>query len=66
MKCKKCGQDMLMVEYYNVGLPEGVGYDGWSESRCDKCKLRIGRWSGLELKDNEMEHRFGGEPVKFK
>ena len=30
---------MLMVEYYNVGLPEGVGYDGWSESRCDKCKL---------------------------
>ena len=28
MKCKKCGQDMLMVEYYNVGLPEGVSYDG--------------------------------------
>ena len=30
------------------------------------CKLRIGRWSGLDLKDNEMERRYGGEPVKFK
>lgn len=57
---------MIMVEYYNVGLPECVSYDGWSESRCDKCKLRIGRWSRLELKDNEMERRYGGEPVKFK
>ena len=64
MKCKKCGQDMLMVEYYNVGLPEGVGYDGVSEYSCQDCKLRIGRWSGLDLKDNEMERRFGGEPVK--
>lgn len=57
---------MIMVEYYNVGLPEGASYDGISEYSCQDCKLRIGRWSGLELKDNEMERRYGGEPVKFK
>lgn len=57
---------MMMIEYYNVGLPKGVGYDGISEYNCQECGLRIGRWSGLELKDNEMERRFGGKPVKFK
>lgn len=53
-----------MVEYYNVYLPAGVGYDGISELRCNDCGTRTGRWSGKILKDNEMERRFGGEPVK--
>ncbi len=64
-KCKKCGsKNILMVEYYGVGFPSEVNYDGISEIRCEGCKARFGRWSGLELKDNEMERRYGGEPVK--
>lgn len=55
---------MIGIEYYDIGLPEGVGYDGISEWRCEKCKIRIGRWSGKELKAGEWERRYGGEPVK--
>ena len=64
-KCKKCGStNTLMVEYYDVGLPEGVGYDGWSEIRCNDCKARTGRWSMKILGDDELERRYGGTPVK--
>jgi len=67
MTCKKCkSKNVIMVEYYNVGLPPGVGYDGWSELRCQDCGTRVGRWSKKILKENEMEHRWGGEPVKVK
>ncbi len=33
-------------------------YDGISEIKCDDCGVRIGRWSGKELKDGEIEKRF--------
>ena len=63
-KCPKCGsKNIVMVEY---GMPynEDTAYDGISEYRCQDCKRREGRWSGIELKDDEMERRYGGEPVK--
>lgn len=55
-----------MVEYYNVDLPVGVGYDGISEIQCQDCNTRTGRWSLKELKNDELERRYGGEPVKVK
>lgn len=64
-KCLKCkSKNILMVEYYGVGFPKEVYYDGISEIRCEDCGTRFGRWSEKELKDNEMERRWGGEPVK--
>ena len=33
-------------------------WDGHSEYKCiDGCNTRIGRWSGKELKDEELEPR---------
>lgn len=56
-KCLKCGSTNIMgVEY---GYPSKEAYDGISEWQCLDCKVRIGRWSGKELKDNEEEKRYG-------
>ena len=61
MKCPKCGEKMMAWEY---GYPSQEQYDGISEYKCN-CGCRIGRWSGLELKENEIERRYGGQPVKI-
>lgn len=41
-----------MVEY-DIMSPEH--YDGISEIQCNNCGIRIGRWSGNELKNGELE-----------
>lgn len=62
-QCKKCGsENIVMVEYSWDSLEH---YDGISEIRCNNCGARTGRWSGKILKDNEMERRYGGEPVRI-
>ena len=56
-KCKKCGsKNIIMIEY---GYPCKEQYDGISEYQCQDCKLRIGRWTGNELKEGELEPRLG-------
>lgn len=60
-KCKK-RKHIVGVEY-GYGSPER--YDGISEWVCMKpagCGYRQGRWSGKELKGNDVEKRFGGKP----
>jgi hypothetical protein len=58
MKCKKCkSNNVVMVEYPSL-------YDGWIEMVCQNCKIRVGRWSGKILADNEHENpdlRFSNE-----
>jgi hypothetical protein len=49
-------KNIICVEYR--GTPED--YDGVSEVRCKDCNMRWGRWSGKELKDGELEKRYGG------
>lgn len=63
-KCPKCGAPILMVEY-SLLMPEH--YDGISEYMCSlECGWRIGRWSGIELKEGEIEGRWGKDsPVKY-
>lgn len=65
MKCAKCGAKVVMVEYF-YSSPEH--YDGISEYQCSKqCGWRIGRWSGIELKENEIEGRYGkNSPILIK
>lgn len=54
-KCSKCNStNVVLVQYRDT--PED--YDGWSESRCLDCGLRIGRWSGKELKEGELESKY--------
>lgn len=50
-----CGGEYIGVEYR--GTPED--YDGISEWRCEQCGKRVGRWTGKELKEDELEPRFG-------
>ncbi|MEI8174666.1 MAG: hypothetical protein WCG28_01815 [bacterium] len=45
-----------MVEYDGMH-PEH--YDGISEIDCKDCGARIGRWSGKELTEGEVEKRGG-------
>lgn len=49
-----------MVEYDGMH-PEH--YDGISEIDCNDCGARIGRWSGKELAEGEVEKR-GGKGMK--
>jgi len=56
-KCKKCGSENIILVEYAPGSPER--YDGVSEIDCKKCGVRIGRWTGDELKDGELEPRNG-------
>ena len=55
---KHCGEPMIGVEYWYTH-PER--YDGVSEWQCQKCNIRIGRWSEKILKDDECELRYGGK-----
>ena len=55
-----------MIEYYAPDTPSEVIYDGISEIQCQDCGTRSGRWSLRELKDGELERRYGGKPVKLK
>lgn len=57
-KCKKCGsENIVMVEYDNMN-PEH--YDGVSEILCNDCHTRFSRWTGKELREGELEKKFGG------
>ncbi|EKE19660.1 MAG: hypothetical protein ACD_8C00124G0009 [uncultured bacterium] len=58
-KCSKCGSKNIGGVEYNYTSPER--YDGISEWVCLDCGFRVGRWSGKELKDGEIEKRYGGE-----
>lgn len=67
MKCPKCeSENIIMIEYYTPDTPSEATYDGISEIQCQDCGTRSGRWSLRELKDGELERRYGGEPVKIK
>lgn len=56
-KCTKCGsKDIIAIEY---GYSEPEHYDGISEYRCLDCFYREGRWTKTELKENEIESRYG-------
>ncbi len=58
-KCKKCGsENIIMVEY---DLINPYHYDGISEIDCNDCGVRIGRWSGKELLEGEIEKQYGRE-----
>lgn len=57
MNCPDCNTLMTGVEYAYPCLDR---YDGVSEYACDKCGVRIGRWSGKRLMRGETEPRFGG------
>lgn len=54
-KCKACGSTNIVFVEYGYGCPER--HDGWSEIDCKECGKRFGRWSGKELKENELEKR---------
>jgi hypothetical protein len=56
-KCPKCGKEGLIFVEYDYSNPEH--YDGISEIYCVPCRLRIGRWTGKELKDGEFEKAYG-------
>ncbi len=56
-KCKKCGSHNIIMVECAPGSPEH--YDGVSEIDCKDCGVRIGRWTGDELKDGELEPRNG-------
>jgi len=57
-KCKKCGSENIVMVEYDYNSPER--YDGISEIDCKDCGARFGRWSGKELKEGEIEKRWGG------
>lgn len=63
--CKKCGSANVVLVEYSLLSPEH--YDGISEILCreENCGARFGRWSGVELKDDEVERVYGGQPVKI-
>jgi hypothetical protein len=44
---------------YDYNSPQH--YDGISEWMCPFCGYREGRWTGRELKDGELEPRYGGK-----
>lgn len=55
--CPDCNRPQSAVEYsYN----HAEHYDGVSEWWCERCGLRIGRWSGKRLAAGEPELRYGG------
>ncbi|OGY91508.1 MAG: hypothetical protein A3H70_05260 [Candidatus Komeilibacteria bacterium RIFCSPLOWO2_02_FULL_48_11] len=56
-KCKKCGSENIIMVEYSHDSPEY--YDGVSEIQCKDCGARFGRWSERELKEGEVEKRFG-------
>lgn len=59
MKCPKCSEQMIGVEY---GYPHPQRYDGISEWLCETDSIRVGRWTGKILVEGEFEPRLGGKP----
>lgn len=55
--CKKCGSENIVMVEYTMDSPEY--YDGISEIVCNDCNVRFGRWSGKELKEGEIENKYG-------
>jgi DNA-directed RNA polymerase subunit RPC12/RpoP len=55
--CKNCGSKNIIGIEYSYLHPEH--YDGISEWQCQDCNTRIGRWTGKELTDEEVEYKFG-------
>jgi DNA-directed RNA polymerase subunit RPC12/RpoP len=55
-KCKKCGSTNIILMQYMMTTED---YDGISEIKCNDCGARIGRWTGKELKEGELEPRYG-------
>lgn len=55
--CKKCESKNIVMVEYTPDSPEY--YDGISEIVCSDCGIRIGRWSGKELREGEIEKRYG-------
>jgi|GEM_PF-3262377 len=55
--CSRCGNKDLVGCQYIPGSQEA--FDGVSEWQCYKCKMRIGRWTGKILADDELESRGG-------
>ena len=56
-KCIKCeNKELVGVEYF---YGHNERYDGISEWLCLECNTRVGRWSGIILKEDEVESRFG-------
>ena len=51
-----CEEPMVGVQY-EYTHPEH--YDGVSEWCCSTCGARFGRWTGKELKGEEVERRYG-------
>lgn len=59
-KLTNCG----CQEEFEVGIEyrgTAEDYDGISEWKCRKCGKRVGAWTRKELKDGELEPRYGGE-----
>lgn len=54
-----CGLKHLIGIEYPWTHPEY--YDGVSEWKCRSCNRRWGKWSGRELKEGEVEKRYGEE-----
>jgi len=52
---KHCGKPMIGIEYRYTEHD----YDGISEKRCSVCGKRFGRWTGKELKGDELEPVYG-------
>lgn len=61
MICSKCSSKNVVLVEYDGMHPEH--YDGVSEIDCRDCGARIGRWSGKELGEGEVENR-GGRTTK--
>jgi Zn ribbon nucleic-acid-binding protein len=58
-KCPKCQEKKIIGIEYGYGHPER--YDGVSEWLCAKCGYRQGRWTEKELKNGDVEQRYGGK-----
>ena len=56
--CKKCNSENIILIEYGFGP---YRYDGISEIKCNDCDIRIGRWTGNELKEGEFEPPFGNK-----
>lgn len=68
--CGACGADLAYEhdgKRYSrlIGVEYPYGhkdrYDGVSEWKCPQCGLRVGRWTGRVLADDETEPRWGGQ-----
>ena len=54
--CKVCGSEKRTGVQYCLTIED---YDGVSEWQCEKCGVRVGRWTGKVLAEGELEPRYG-------